>query len=49
MRLLSMVRLINYFIDNIETVNIAQVFGKLLNAIEHRGQYHAFALDGKAN
>ena len=30
-----------------ETVNIAQVFGKLLSAIEHRGQYHAFVLDGK--
>ena len=34
-------------LDNMETVNIAQVFGKLLSAIEHRGQYHAFALDGK--
>ena len=32
-----------------ETVNIAQMFGKLLNSIEHRGQYHMFALDGKAN
>jgi hypothetical protein len=33
--------------SNLERVNMAQMFGKLLAAVEHRGQYHTFTLDGQ--
>nr|XP_022297732.1 cortactin-binding protein 2-like isoform X2 [Crassostrea virginica] len=32
-------------LSNLERVHMAQMFGKLLAAVEHRGQYHAFTLE----
>jgi hypothetical protein len=34
-------------LDNLDNVNIAELFGSLLNAVEHRGQFHSFTLNGK--
>ena len=33
-------------LDNIETVDIAQLFGELLDPMEYRGIGHAFCLRG---
>ena len=32
-------------LSNLERVHMAQLFGKLLAAVEHRGQYHTFTLE----
>lgn len=34
-------------LDNLDNINIAELFGPLLNAVEHRGQFHSFTLNGK--
>ncbi|CAC5414143.1 CTTNBP2 N-terminal-like protein [Mytilus coruscus] len=33
-------------LDNLDNINIAELFGPLLNAVEHRGQFHSFTLNG---
>ncbi|XP_061187409.1 cortactin-binding protein 2-like isoform X2 [Saccostrea echinata] len=36
-------------LSNLERTDMAQLFGKLLAAVEHRGQYHTFTVDGQVS